>query len=56
MTTEDRRLVAALTTEVAEQRRVLEALVRDVEFWFRVVYLKNPDTLASYCEAKELLK
>lgn len=55
MTTEDRRLVAALTTEVCEQRRVLEALVKDIEYWFDI-FIKDPTKMQSYRDAKELLK
>jgi hypothetical protein len=55
VTTEDRRLVAALTTEVREQRAALEALVKDIEYWFDI-FSKNPSYMESYVEAKRLLK
>jgi len=55
MTTEDRRLVAALTTEVAEQRRVLEDLVREVERLCDM-FVKDPKKIPAYNEARRLLK
>ena len=54
MTTEDRRLVAALTTEVAEQRRALEDLVREVERLCDM-FVKDPNKIAAYANAKALL-
>lgn len=55
MTTEDRRLVAALTTEVAEHRRALAALVKEIETLCDI-FVKDPKKIAAYNEARRLLK
>lgn len=55
MTTEDRRLVAALTTEVCEQRRVLEGLVAVLEALCDQM-CKDPKKIPAYVEAKGMLK
>lgn len=54
MTTEDRRLVAALSTEVAEQRRALEDLVASFEKLCDV-FVKDPKKDKAYTNAKALL-
>ncbi len=53
MTTEDRRLVAALTTETYELRRALRALLTEYE---RVSdqFCCKPSRQAAYREAKEM--
>ena len=55
MTTEDRRLVAALTTEIAEQRRVILGLMAAIETLCDM-FVKTPSKISAYAEAKGLLK
>lgn len=53
-TEEDRRLVAALTTEVCEQRSALTELAAAVEVLCDQ-FCKDPNKMPAYVEAKRLL-
>lgn len=53
-TEEDRRLVAALTTEVCEQRSALVGLVAAVDLLCDR-FCKDPNKIPAYVEAKRIL-
>ena len=53
-TEEDRRLVAALTTEVCEQRAALVGLVAELDIVCDM-FQKDPYKMPAYVEAKRLL-